>query len=102
MNKTSARIAKKISLPNAASLLVGTMLLAQLLGFFRTKLINANFELVGVESTDIYFAAFKIPDFFFYVLAAGVLGDEQVRSKGYLVNLKQFDELYGDYNVCRG
>jgi len=51
-----------------------TMLVSQILGFLRTKLVNANFDLVGPQSTDVYFAAFKIPDFFFYVLAAGVLG----------------------------
>lgn len=74
MKKASARIAKRISLPGAATLLVGTMLLAQLLGFLRTMLVNGNFPIIGDESTDAYFAAFKIPDFFFYVLAAGVLG----------------------------
>ena len=73
MKKASARIAK-ISLPGAATLLVMTMLASQVLGFFRTKLVNANFPLTGPESTDVYFAAFKIPDFFFYVLAAGALG----------------------------
>ena len=73
MKKASARIAK-ISLPGAATLLVLTMLVSQVLGFFRTKLVNANFPLTGPESTDVYFAAFKIPDFFFYVLAAGALG----------------------------
>ena len=65
---------RRISLPGAASLLVVTMLASQVLGFFRTKLVNANFPLTGPESTDVYFAAFKIPDFFFYVLAAGALG----------------------------
>lgn len=73
MKKPSARIAKKISLPGAATLLLVTMLFAQLLGFLRTMLVNGNFPLVGDESTDAYFAAFKIPDLFFYILAAGVL-----------------------------
>lgn len=61
-------------MPSAASLLVGAMLISQVLGFLRTKLVNANFPDKGPQSTDVYFAAFKIPDFFFYVLAAGVLG----------------------------
>ena len=74
MKKRSARIANRISLPGAATLLVGAMLASQILGFLRTKLVNANFPLTGPESTDVYFAAFKIPDFFFYVLAAGALG----------------------------
>lgn len=74
MKKPSARIVQRISLPGAATLLVMTMLASQILGFLRTKLVNANFPLTGPESTDVYFAAFKIPDFFFYVLAAGALG----------------------------
>lgn len=74
MNKTPARIVKRVSLPGVATLLVTAMLVSQILGFLRTKLVNANFALTGPESTDVYFAAFKIPDFFFYVLAAGALG----------------------------
>lgn len=74
MKKAPARIVQKLSLPGAATLLVISMLISQLLGFLRTMLVNGNFPLVGDESTDAYFAAFKIPDFFFYVLAAGVLG----------------------------
>lgn len=74
MKKTVTRTTRRISLPGAATLLVVAMLLSQSLGFLRTKLVNANFPLKGAESTDVYFAAFKIPDFFFYILAAGVLG----------------------------
>lgn len=73
MNKSRAGIVNRISLPGAATLLVMTMLVAQLLGFLRTTLVNGKFPLIGANSTDVYFAAFKIPDFFFYVLAAGVL-----------------------------
>lgn len=40
----------------------------------RTKLVNANFPATGPNSTDSYFAAFNIPDFFFFTLAAGALG----------------------------
>lgn len=73
MANTLTRRAKRISLPGAATLLVVSMLFAQLLGFLRTMLVNGNFDLYGSESTDAYFTAFKVPDFFFYVLAAGVL-----------------------------
>ena len=48
--------------------------MGQLLGFMRTKLVNANFPALGPESTDAYFAAFKIPDLFYFTLAAGALG----------------------------
>ncbi len=37
-------------------------------------MVNANFHALGPNSTDAYFAAFNIPDFFFYTIAAGALG----------------------------
>src|SRR3954464_10988298 len=64
----------RISLSNVAALLVATAFLGQLLGFLRTKLVNANFPTTGPQSTDAYFAAFNVPDFFFFTLAAGALG----------------------------
>lgn len=45
-----------------------------MLGFLRTKLVNANFLATGPHSTDAYFAAFNIPDFFYFTVAAGALG----------------------------
>src|SRR5438270_13081374 len=40
----------------------------------RTQVVNGNFNSPGHITTDAYFAAFKIPDFFFYTIAAGALG----------------------------
>ncbi len=74
MHLTIPRTRKRISLGSAAILLVGSSLLAQLLGFYRTKLVNANFSPTGPHSTDSYFAAFTIPDFFFFTISAGALG----------------------------
>jgi putative peptidoglycan lipid II flippase len=37
-------------------------------------LVNANFPDKGPFSTDSYFAAFNIPDFFFFTISAGALG----------------------------
>jgi putative peptidoglycan lipid II flippase len=73
---TAARRApkKRISLSSVAGLLVATSLMGQILGILRTKLVNGNFSAVGPTSTDAYFAAFNIPDFFFFTLAAGALG----------------------------
>lgn len=65
---------KSISLTSVATLLMGSAFIGQILGFFRVKLINANFPVSGPNSTDAYFAAFQIPDFFFFTLAAGALG----------------------------
>lgn len=70
--KSGTKAKKRIaSLGNVATLLIVTTLIGQVLGFFRTKLINSNFE---PDVAGAYFAAFVIPDFFFYTLAAGALG----------------------------
>src|ERR1044071_2829957 len=69
-----SRANKRVSVGGAAALLVATSLIGQILGFMRVKFVNANFEALGPQSTDAFFAAFKIPDFFFYTVAAGALG----------------------------
>src|SRR5579862_1471512 len=76
MNPTVPAPTKKksrLSIGNAAALLIATSFAGQLLGFLRTKLVNANFPVAGPHSTDAYFAAFTIPDFFFFTLSAGAL-----------------------------
>jgi putative peptidoglycan lipid II flippase len=65
---------RRVSIGNIAFLLISTSFIGQLLGFLRTKLVNANFPTVGPHSTDAYFAAFNVPDLFFFILAAGALG----------------------------
>jgi putative peptidoglycan lipid II flippase len=65
---------KRLPLSNVALLLVGAAFISQILGFLRTSLVNANFSAHGSQSTGAYFAAFNIPDFFFFTLSAGVLG----------------------------
>lgn len=75
MNPTApAQKKRRISIGNVAFLLICTSFAGQLLGFLRTKLVNGNFALTGPHSTDAYFAAFAIPDFFFFTLSAGALG----------------------------
>lgn len=74
MNRLLKRVNKRVGLGGAAAILLVVSLIGQLLGFLRYKVINANFELFGPQSTDAYFAAFKIPDFFFFTVAAGALG----------------------------
>lgn len=73
-NRFLKRANQRISLGGAATLLIATTFVGQLLGFLRTMLVNASFSELGHDSTDAYFAAFKIPDFFFLTLAAGALG----------------------------
>lgn len=74
MNKLLRRANKKVGVSGAAAILVVVSLVGQVLGFLRYKMVNANFPLTGDQSTDAFFAAFKIPDFFFFTLAAGALG----------------------------
>src|SRR3990167_895090 len=73
MKRVLSRANKRVSLGNAAVLLIVTALMAQLLGFFRNRLVSTNFTQVDPGSTDAFFAAFQIPDFFFLTIAAGVL-----------------------------
>lgn len=65
---------KRVSIGSIAALLAATAFLGQLLGLLRTRLVNANFDVYGPNSSDAYFAAFNIPDFVFFTLSAGVLG----------------------------
>ncbi|HET9850103.1 MAG TPA: lipid II flippase MurJ [Candidatus Saccharimonadales bacterium] len=74
MNKWLNRANSRLTLTSAAALLISASLVGQLLGFIRTQVINGNFNRPGHITTDAYFAAFKIPDFFFYTIAAGALG----------------------------
>lgn len=74
MNRLLNRVNKRVSLGGAAAILLVVSLIGQLLGFLRYKVVNANFDTLGPQSTDAYFAAFKIPDFFFFTVAAGALG----------------------------
>jgi putative peptidoglycan lipid II flippase len=74
MNRLLHRVNKRVGVSGAATLLIVVSLIGQIMGFMRYKLVNANFPALGAQSTDAYFAAFKIPDFFFFTLAAGALG----------------------------
>lgn len=64
----------KVSFGGATVLLIVVALLGQSLGFFRNRLVSTNFTQVDPGSTDAFFAAFQIPDFFFLTIAAGALG----------------------------
>jgi len=77
MSEKIPRVRKRISFGDAAMILVMTSFIAQLLGFLRTKLINANFIGPNVppdQNAGVYFAAFVLPDFFYFTIAAGALG----------------------------
>ncbi|HSW79854.1 MAG TPA: murein biosynthesis integral membrane protein MurJ [Candidatus Saccharimonadales bacterium] len=69
-----AKKSRLIPISSIALLLISSQLVGQVLGFLRTKMVANNFPTTGPQSTDAYFAAFNIPDFFFFTLAAGALG----------------------------
>lgn len=73
MNRWIKRANKRVSLGNAATLLIIMAFMTQILGFFRNRLIAANFANVDPGSTDAFFAAFQIPDFFYLTISAGAL-----------------------------
>jgi len=73
-NAKPSKRPRRVPLSAVATLLIGSSLMGQVLGFLRTKMVSANFPSTGPQSTDAYFAAFNIPDFFFFTLAAGALG----------------------------
>src|SRR6476619_982154 len=74
MNRFIKRANARVSFGGAATLLVITTFIGQMLGFVLTMVVNGSFPAIGPQSTDAYFAAFKIPDFFYLTLAAGALG----------------------------
>lgn len=74
MNRLLKRANKKVTLSGAATLLVFVALSGQVLGFLRNRLISTNITVVDPGSSDAFFAAFLIPDFFYFTIAAGALG----------------------------
>lgn len=74
MNRLINRANKKASFGGATMMLIVVAFMGQMLGFFRNRLISTNFTVHDPGSTDAFFAAFQIPDFFFFTIAAGALG----------------------------
>lgn len=75
MNKLLKRANSRVSFGSAATILFVVTLAGQFLGFLRNRLVSANWNTpTELGSTDAFFAAFQIPDFFYYTIAAGALG----------------------------
>lgn len=74
MKKLLRRATSRLSVSSAATLLIGVTLIGQMLGFLRNRLISTNFTVIDPGSSDAFFAAFQIPDFFFFTISAGALG----------------------------
>ena len=74
MNRILKRVNSRVSIGGAATLLIVVAMMGQILGFLRNRLISTNFTVVDPGSSDAFFAAFVIPDFFYFTIAAGALG----------------------------
>lgn len=73
MNRLLKRANSRVSFGSAATLLFVVTLAGQVLGFLRVRLVGANWQ-GDLGALDAFFAAFLIPDFFYYTIAAGALG----------------------------
>ena len=74
MKQFLRRATTRLSVSSAATLLIGVTLVGQALGFLRNRLISTNFTVTDPGASDAFFAAFQIPDFFFFTISAGALG----------------------------
>ena len=63
----------RLTVQLAAVLLASSTLAVQLVGFFRMRLLNANYLEVFPEQYDAYITAFTVPDFVFFLLTSGAL-----------------------------
>ncbi|HEY1085677.1 MAG TPA: lipid II flippase MurJ [Candidatus Saccharimonadales bacterium] len=68
-----ARANQKVTVQIAALLLSGATLISFVFGFIRLRLLNAEYFDTYPEGLAAYVAAFKVPDFMFFMLVSGAL-----------------------------
>lgn len=68
-----AKANQKVTIQLAALLISGSTLISFLFGFLRMRLLNANYYDTYPVGYDAYIAAFKVPDFMFFILVSGAL-----------------------------
>ena len=68
-----ARANQKVTVQIAAVLLSSATLVSFLFGFLRLRLLNAQYYDTYKIGLDAYIAAFKVPDFMFFILVSGAL-----------------------------
>jgi len=99
MNKLFSTANKRVSFGGAATLLIATALVGQILGFLRNRLVSTNFTSIDPGSSDAFFAAFQIPDFFYYTIAAGALG---VAFMPFIADKIAANDKKGVWNLTNG
>lgn len=73
LRKAVERANNKVTVQVAAALISGSTLISFLFGFFRLRLLNAAYYDTYKPGLDAYIAAFKLPDFMFFILVSGAL-----------------------------
>ena len=73
VQRVVARANQRVTVQIAAVLLASATLVSFLFGFLRIRLLNAKYFEAYPEGLDAYVAAFKIPDFMFFILVSGAL-----------------------------
>jgi putative peptidoglycan lipid II flippase len=73
IRKAVEKANKKVTIQIAAALISGSTLISFLFGFFRLRLLNAAYYDTYKPGLDAYIAAFKLPDFMFFILVSGAL-----------------------------
>lgn len=68
-----AQANQKVTIQLAAVLISTSTLMSFLFGFFRLRLLNAQYYHTYPVGLDAYIAAFKVPDFMFFILVSGAL-----------------------------
>lgn len=68
-----AQANQKLTVQIAAVLIAGSTMISFLFGFFRLRLLNAQYYDTYPVGLDAYIAAFKVPDFMFFILVSGAL-----------------------------
>ncbi len=73
VSRVVSRANQRLSVSSAAWLLSGSLLVGSLLGLYRDRLLNSLYLDTYPVAIDAYTAAFKVPDFMFFILVSGAL-----------------------------
>ncbi len=73
VQRVVSRANKRLTVSSAAWLLSGSLLVGSLLGLYRDRLLNSLYYDTYPMAIDAYTAAFKVPDFMFFILVSGAL-----------------------------
>jgi len=88
---------KAVSVTSAAVVLSATALVSKIMGVFRNRILAGEFG-AGSE-LDIYYAAFRVPDFIFNIIVLGALSAGFIPIFARLVHEKRKEEAFRTANI---